>query len=157
MKLGYLMLFVYIVLNTRVFLLMQEFELKSLSRLSRLVYINPVGSFCLVLGILSLGGLPPLFGFATKFMALECLVSKEAFIVGGFLVVGSLLRLFFYLRIAFKRRLMFFPQHVLSMFAWRRGFKGGKGFSFYSVVLSLLVSVRLLGLRAFPVLAAFLK
>nr|YP_010042758.1 NADH dehydrogenase subunit 2 [Iconaster longimanus]QPC56394.1 NADH dehydrogenase subunit 2 [Iconaster longimanus] len=153
---GCVMFFVYIILNTGVFMLGDKFSLKSLASLSRLVFINPVGGFCFLLGVLSLGGLPPLFGFVMKFLALGCLVSNGVYVVGGFLVMGSLLSLFFYLRIAFNSSLVLFPQHVLSLFVWRVSGSQG-GFSLYSAVLSVFVSVNLLGLSSLSVFLAFLN
>jgi len=111
------MFIVYIVINSMVFLIRKELNLVSLSSISRLIFYNSVGGLCLVLGVLSLGGLPPLTGFLIKFIALECLIQNGSFVKSCFLVVGSLIRLFFYLRIAFKRSLVFFPQHSLVMFS----------------------------------------
>ena len=108
---------VYIFINSMVFLIRKELNLVSLSSIRRLIFYNSVGGLCLVLGVLSLGGLPPLTGFLIKFLALECLIQNGKFIKSCFLVGGSLISLFFYLRIAFKRSLVFFPQHSLVMFS----------------------------------------
>jgi len=73
------MFLVYTIINSRVFLLRKEFGLTSLSMFGRLLNYNPVRGVIVVLGVLSLGGLPPLFGFLIKFLALECLVYEGAF------------------------------------------------------------------------------
>lgn len=115
-EVGCVMFVVYIVINSGVFLLGEKYFLSSLASFGRLLSYSPVSGLRVVLGVLSLGGLPPLFGFLIKFIALKCLVQKEAYFVRMLLVVGSLIRLFFYLRIAFKRTLIFFPQHSLRVF-----------------------------------------
>lgn len=113
---GWVMLITYIIINSSAFLLAKIFNLKSLSHVGRLSFYKSLGGIGLVLSVLSLGGLPPLFGFFIKFVSLRCLVKKRCFFLSGLLIVGSLLRLFFYLRIAFKRSLVLFPQHSLVIF-----------------------------------------
>ena len=151
------MLLVYVIIKSGVFLLAREYELKSLSHMGRLSYFSSGGAVCLALGILSLGGLPPLFGFSIKFVSLRCLVSKGRFLLAGLLVLGRLLRLFFYLRVAFKSVLVLFPQHSLVAFGWRNA---GTCFSLGSTLRGLLVgfrvSLRLFGLCCFPLLFSFL-
>jgi len=147
---------IYVLINSRVFLLREKLELGSLLSLNRLVFLNSAGGLCLILSILSLGGLPPFFGFLIKFLALECLIRKGSFLVSGFLVSGRLLSLFFYLRIAFKRSLTFFPQHSLRVFSWRIRMLEKRNFTFSGLVLSFLVSLSLFGLVCFPVLVSFI-
>lgn len=113
------MLLVYIIIKSGVFLVAWEYDLKSLCHVSRLSYFGYGGAACIGLGVLSLGGLPPLFGFSIKFVSLRCLVSEGRVLLGGVLVLGSLLRLFFYLRVSFKSSLVLFPQHSLVAFGWR--------------------------------------
>nr|YP_010042795.1 NADH dehydrogenase subunit 2 [Anthenea aspera]QPC56433.1 NADH dehydrogenase subunit 2 [Anthenea aspera] len=147
-----IMLLVYIIINSGVFLLASEFGVKSLSEVSRLVYISYGGSVGLALGVLSLGGLPPLLGFSVKFVSLWTLVGEGSFFPSGVLVAGSLLSLFFYLRIAFSGALMLYPQHSLAVFGWRSiGFYAGGGFTLRGFVLGLSISLSLFGLFSLPI------
>lgn len=149
------MFVVYIVLRSTVFLINKEGNLYNLSSLGRLVYCKNVMGIVLVLVILSLGGLPPLTGFLKKFIALECLLSKKLLVPCAILIVGSLLRLFFYLRIRFKRVLCLFPQHSMMLFSWRNvsGYYGNT--RFYTVLLRILSRMRILGLLLVPALWSY--
>nr|YP_010960793.1 NADH dehydrogenase subunit 2 [Poraniopsis inflata]WNH38684.1 NADH dehydrogenase subunit 2 [Poraniopsis inflata] len=152
-----IMLVVYVIMNSSMFLISNEFNLSSLSSLSRLAYFNSAAGSVVVLIILSLGGLPPLSGFLNKFIALECLIENGGLVASGILVLGSLLSLFFYLRIAFNSSLSFFPQHSLAMFSWRSVSLQDSGFSVLGLVLSILVSLSLFGLVCLPMLSSFLS
>nr|YP_009651722.1 NADH dehydrogenase subunit 2 [Pisaster ochraceus]QCY72410.1 NADH dehydrogenase subunit 2 [Pisaster ochraceus] len=152
---GCIMFVVYIVLSSTVFLINNEGNLYNLSSLGRLVYCNNVMGIVLVLVILSLGGLPPLTGFLNKFIALECLLSNNLLVPCAILIVGSLLSLFFYLRISFNSVLCLFPQHSMMLFSWRNvsGYYGNT--SFYTVLLSILSSMSILGLLLVPALWSY--
>nr|YP_010042730.1 NADH dehydrogenase subunit 2 [Pentaceraster mammillatus]QPC56355.1 NADH dehydrogenase subunit 2 [Pentaceraster mammillatus]WRK21206.1 NADH dehydrogenase subunit 2 [Pentaceraster mammillatus] len=154
---GCVMLLVYVIINSGVFLLAGEYDLKSLSHVGRLSYFNYGGAVCLALGVLSLGGLPPLFGFSIKFVSLSCLVASGSFLLAGVLVLGSLLSLFFYLRVAFNSMLVLFPQHSMVIFGWRSLSSNPKGVTtLRGFTLSLSVGLSLFGLCCFPVLFSFL-
>nr|YP_010042754.1 NADH dehydrogenase subunit 2 [Ophidiaster granifer]QPC56381.1 NADH dehydrogenase subunit 2 [Ophidiaster granifer] len=148
------MVLVYIIINSSIFIISNEFGLYSLSYLNRVVFINSAGGFCLVLAILSLGGLPPLTGFLNKFLGLNCLIENGNFLAGVLLIVGSLLSLFFYLRITFNSSLVLFPEHTLTMFTWRNGYVWG-GITFpQGIILGVLVSLSVFGLVSLPFLGS---
>nr|NP_008166.1 NADH dehydrogenase subunit 2 [Patiria pectinifera]Q33819.1 RecName: Full=NADH-ubiquinone oxidoreductase chain 2; AltName: Full=NADH dehydrogenase subunit 2 [Patiria pectinifera]BAA03878.1 NADH-dehydrogenase subunit 2 [Patiria pectinifera] len=151
------MLVAYIIINSSVFFMANSFDLKSLSHVGRLSLYNFVGGAGLVLSILSLGGLPPLFGFLIKFISLKCLVENGCFILAGVLVMGSLLSLFFYLRIAFNSSLTLFPQHSLVVFSWRSNRNQTGGFTSEGVLLSVSFGISSLGLVCLPVFISLLN
>ncbi len=151
------MLIVYIFINSSVFLLVKKMSLNSLSSMGRLPFYSFIRGFGLVISILSLGGLPPLLGFFIKFISLHVLVAEGNFIICRLLIVGRLLSLFYYLRIAFKRRLLLFPQHLLLIFRWRKGLGAKRLLTFEGVFLSVGIRIRLLGLFCFPIFISLLK
>lgn len=55
----------------------------------------------LVMGLLSLGGLPPFTGFVSKWVGLQVVSGARLPLLLGGLVLGSVLRLYFYLRFLF--------------------------------------------------------
>nr|YP_010303571.1 NADH dehydrogenase subunit 2 [Quasilineus sinicus]QXO02043.1 NADH dehydrogenase subunit 2 [Quasilineus sinicus] len=59
-----------------------------------------VGLFALI-GLVSLGGLPPLSGFVPKWVALQAIGSVGQFLLGGVLIVGALVSLYYYLSLVF--------------------------------------------------------
>nr|YP_009131487.1 NADH dehydrogenase subunit 2 [Riftia pachyptila]AAU20750.1 NADH dehydrogenase subunit 2 [Riftia pachyptila]AIL54847.1 NADH dehydrogenase subunit 2 [Riftia pachyptila]WAB69326.1 NADH dehydrogenase subunit 2 [Riftia pachyptila] len=50
---------------------------------------------------MSLGGLPPLFGFFPKWMAIQYMASSQMLILPLLLILGALMNLYFYLNLAF--------------------------------------------------------
>nr|QEZ90462.1 NADH dehydrogenase subunit 2 [Archaster typicus] len=152
---GSIMLVVYIIINSGIFLLASEFDLKSLSHLSRLSYFSFGGSACMVVGILSLGGLPPLFGFLIKLVSLKCLIESRSFLLAGVLVSGSLFSLFFYLRVAFNSVLVLFPQHSFVLFSWRSVAASSGGLSFRNVFLGFSLALSVFGILCLPLFVSF--
>nr|YP_010388441.1 NADH dehydrogenase subunit 2 [Asthenactis papyraceus]UPP55890.1 NADH dehydrogenase subunit 2 [Asthenactis papyraceus] len=153
--LSILMMMVYLILNTGVFLMCSNIGIFTLANLNRLIYYNIWISISLTLSVLSLGGLPPLTGFLSKFLALQCLISNSVLIVSGGLVLGSLLSLFFYLRIGFSSSLSLFPQHSFSLIVWREVGILSSSNIIGSVLLSLIVSFSVLGLIMLCLLISF--
>nr|YP_010443010.1 NADH dehydrogenase subunit 2 [Aspidodiadema arcitum]UTD49260.1 NADH dehydrogenase subunit 2 [Aspidodiadema arcitum] len=113
------MLIIYLVINTSLFLLSDLLKISTLGHLNIASQLSPTSASLLILIILSLGGLPPLTGFIIKFTALYSLIGNGFIFLSSFLIVGSLLSLFFYLRIAFNASLLLFPHHILGLTAWR--------------------------------------
>ena len=69
-------------------------------RVSFVTYFWGVNSLYIITFLLSLGGLPPLRGFAAKLVGVLLLMG-ESRVLAFFLVVGSLLRVYYYLCISF--------------------------------------------------------
>nr|YP_009917923.1 NADH dehydrogenase subunit 2 [Stylocidaris reini]QLM01958.1 NADH dehydrogenase subunit 2 [Stylocidaris reini] len=113
------MLFLYLTINTTIFLLAEYLNISTLGHLNVTSYLSPKAPTLIIITILSLGGLPPLTGFMIKFLSLTTLINENFIILSSFLILGSLLSLFFYLRIAFNTSLSLFPQHILSLSSWR--------------------------------------
>nr|YP_010938160.1 NADH dehydrogenase subunit 2 [Arcovestia ivanovi]WLD05675.1 NADH dehydrogenase subunit 2 [Arcovestia ivanovi] len=56
---------------------------------------------------LSLGGLPPLFGFFPKWMAIQTMTSSEMLLLPLMLILGALMNLYFYLNLSFPMMINF--------------------------------------------------
>ena len=110
-----LMLTVYLVIKTAIFLLFDLLKVSTLGHLKTTAQLSPMRVMLVTLTILSLGGLPPLTGFILKFTSLYFLISKNFIVLSAVMVMGSLLRLFFYLRISFNASLVLFPQHIIRL------------------------------------------
>nr|YP_010297309.1 NADH dehydrogenase subunit 2 [Astriclypeus mannii]UML37536.1 NADH dehydrogenase subunit 2 [Astriclypeus mannii] len=113
------MLIIYLLINTAIFLILHFFNSFTLGHLNVLAQLSPISIFLIILTILSLGGLPPLTGFMIKFFSLSFLVNNNFIILSSLLIIGSLLSLFFYLRISFNASLILFPHHIISLTSWR--------------------------------------
>nr|YP_009917936.1 NADH dehydrogenase subunit 2 [Echinothrix calamaris]QLM01971.1 NADH dehydrogenase subunit 2 [Echinothrix calamaris] len=113
------MLALYLVINTTLFLTANFLGVFTLGHLNVISQLSPLSTAILVLVVLSLGGLPPLTGFMVKFISLYHLVSNDFLVFSVILILGSLLSLFFYLRITFNVALILFPHHILALSSWR--------------------------------------
>nr|YP_010352969.1 NADH dehydrogenase subunit 2 [Tropostreptus austerus]UOF70452.1 NADH dehydrogenase subunit 2 [Tropostreptus austerus] len=60
----------------------------------------------LFLNLLSLGGMPPFIGFLPKWLVLTSLTSGNLFLISVFLVMCSVLTLYFYMRVSFNLLMM---------------------------------------------------
>ena len=83
-------------------------------------YFWGVNSLYIITFLFSLGGLPPLRGFAAKLVGVVFL-RGESIVLVVFLVLGSLLSLYYYLCISFffvyqERKFMWFQRHRVRMY-----------------------------------------
>lgn len=113
-------LIIYLIINRTVFLVAKFMRFSTLGHLNIIAQLSPATVLIITLTILSLGGLPPLTGFMIKFMSLHFLLAKGFIFLSIVLILGTLLRLFFYVRISFKTSLVIFPQHIISLSSWRK-------------------------------------
>ena len=65
--------------------------------------------------LISLGGIPPLFGFLIKWISLELLSDKINFYIVILLIFNSLVRIFFYLRLIFVSIIYYFIRIKLNL------------------------------------------
>ena len=115
-----LMLVIYLIINTAIFLLFDFLKISTLGHLKTTSQLSPVRVALVILMMLSLGGLPPLTGFILKFTSLYFLVNKGFIFLSSAMIAGRLLRLFFYLRVSFNTGLILFPQHIIRITSWRK-------------------------------------
>nr|WNS59350.1 NADH dehydrogenase subunit 2 [Hyocrinidae sp.] len=104
---------IYIIINTSIFILIINNNIKNINSINKNNIISPWIAPLITLSILSLGGLPPFTGFINKFISLNVLINNNAILITIPLIIGSLVSLFFYLRIAFNSNLIIFPNNSL--------------------------------------------
>lgn len=114
------MLVLYLIIKTTIFLILDYLKISTLGHLKTVAQISPTRVGLIILTMLSLGGLPPLTGFMIKFFSLKSLIAKNFIVLSSLLIIGALLRLFFYLRISFNTRLILFPHHIIALTSWRK-------------------------------------
>lgn len=85
---------------------------KTLAKVSFFSY--PV--FLVVMILLSLGGLPPLLGFISKWLVISTGVQSSLSIFIFLLILGSLIRLFYYLSLFFSLFLIFLKRNQINIF-----------------------------------------
>lgn len=92
---------IYSLLNIAVLYL---FFKQSIYQLSQAYFVksNPLIKFSIIISILSLGGLPPFLGFLPKWLVIQGLSTHYSFFILLFIVIITLITLYFYIRIIFR-------------------------------------------------------
>jgi len=80
-----------------------------LSHFTNLFYYNKYWSFNLLIALLSLGGIPPLVGFLSKFFILFEVIKYGAVKIAIFLIITSSVSVYYYIRLI---KLMYFEPNV---------------------------------------------
>jgi len=91
----------YMALVTPIFIIIYKINAKTVSQINKRSVRNKYQTIWVPLIFLSLGGLPPLTGFFPKWFSIY-LISPNSFTMLIFLLVGSLLNLYYYLNIVFS-------------------------------------------------------
>jgi NADH-quinone oxidoreductase subunit N len=88
----------YIFANLGVFTVLINANVSNTWALKNLFYNNPIYAILLSLPVLSLAGVPPLVGFLAKFLAISIIFNNNLILIAVFLLIFSILSLFYYLR-----------------------------------------------------------
>nr|AMN92757.1 NADH dehydrogenase subunit 2 [Anolis cuprinus] len=80
---------------------------------------SPTMTTMMMLTLLSLGGLPPLTGFAPKWLIMEELITQNLAPMAAILAMSTLLSLFFYMRLTYTTTLTLSPNTTQTKFKWR--------------------------------------
>nr|AOY34887.1 NADH dehydrogenase subunit 2 [Clithon retropictum] len=97
-----LYLFVYIFTSIMIFGLLLGVEMNTFSSVKKLSSEKLMASIVMTVILLSLAGMPPLLGFASKWVAINCGIYLGSSLLSiGVLIVGSLMSLFYYLSLCY--------------------------------------------------------
>nr|YP_010400333.1 NADH dehydrogenase subunit 2 [Indothais sacellum]UQS76032.1 NADH dehydrogenase subunit 2 [Indothais sacellum] len=128
-------LLVYVIVSLFMFTSLWASDLSTMKDISSLKNFSFM-QMSIMLFLLSLGGLPPLLGFISKWLVILISSSNSLFFVLFFLILGSLMSLFYYLSLFFSVFLSNLKEGGMSSFMLK---------SKYSSSLALAVSVNLIG------------
>lgn len=103
---NYFIIYSFIILN--IFLIFNKFNFLNINQLNLLKLNNKNIYLCLIIIIISLAGIPPLFGFIIKWISIQSLFLNINFNILIFLIFNSLISIFFYLRLIYFRIVNFF-------------------------------------------------
>nr|BDL61466.1 NADH dehydrogenase subunit 2 [Indopinnixa haematosticta] len=101
---------VYLIILVATTSMFQKFQTFNLSDLTKPNLSMPFFSIFLACNLFSLSGLPPFLGFIPKWLMIQMLIDMNFFVPLLFLLVSTLITLYFYLRIII-------PQLLLSSFS----------------------------------------
>nr|AMP87986.1 NADH dehydrogenase subunit 2 [Microhyla butleri] len=108
----------YIVMTSAMFISLMFLNTTKISQLSTSWPKAPTVTTSSMLILLSLGGLPPLTGFAPKLLISMELIKQNASILAGTILLASLLALYFYIRLTYVMALTLPPNSSASMASW---------------------------------------
>nr|AHY87120.1 NADH dehydrogenase subunit 2 [Luscinia brunnea] len=117
-KLALLNFYLYALMTTAVFLILNSINTLKLSTLMTTWTKTPALSATLMLTLLSLAGLPPLTGFLPKWLIIQELTKQEMAPAATIIALLSLLSLFFYLRLAYCATITLPPHTTNHMKQW---------------------------------------
>nr|ABL11115.1 NADH dehydrogenase subunit 2 [Blanus cinereus]ABL11116.1 NADH dehydrogenase subunit 2 [Blanus cinereus] len=112
-------LIIYITMTTTVFSTMSVLDTKSFKDATTTWTTTPTTTTILLLTLISLGGLPPLSGFAPKWFILNTLTYLALTALAVTLALTSLLSLMFYIRLTYITSLTLAPITSQMKLKWR--------------------------------------
>nr|WNH21765.1 NADH dehydrogenase subunit 2 [Gillellus greyae] len=114
-----LTLITYFLMTFSTFLVFKANNSTNISTLATAWSKAPVLTALTPLVLLSLGGLPPLTGFAPKWLILGELANQSLPIIATFAAMTALLSLYFYLRLCYSMTLTMSPNTTSATTPWR--------------------------------------
>lgn len=94
--------FVYIIILFNIILIFKNFNLFYLNQLFSLNFFNKPLKLIIIINVLSMGGIPPFIGFFSKLLVIQFLIKINYFSLTLFIVIFSLIMLYFYIRIIYS-------------------------------------------------------
>nr|AYN50361.1 NADH dehydrogenase subunit 2 [Litostylus pudens] len=91
---------IYSIITLSIVLILKKFNIFYLTQFSNILNQNKKFKFIFMMNFLSLGGLPPFLGFLPKWLAINCMVENNHYILAILLIIFSLISLYVYLRIS---------------------------------------------------------
>nr|YP_010892958.1 NADH dehydrogenase subunit 2 [Regalecus russelii]QII41339.1 NADH dehydrogenase subunit 2 [Regalecus glesne]WJQ22793.1 NADH dehydrogenase subunit 2 [Regalecus russelii]BBG74566.1 NADH dehydrogenase subunit 2 [Regalecus glesne] len=109
----------YILMTTPTFLILKMTSSLTINTLASAWTKAPLVTALAPLILFSLGGLPPLTGFAPKWLIIQELTKQQLPIVATLTAMAALLSLYFYLRLSYAAALTMSPNTPPAMAPWR--------------------------------------
>nr|YP_010397851.1 NADH dehydrogenase subunit 2 [Rasbora kalbarensis]UQJ79063.1 NADH dehydrogenase subunit 2 [Rasbora kalbarensis] len=109
----------YIFMTSAAFLTLKTLNTTKISTLSTTWSKNPTLTATTPLILLSLGGLPPMTGFAPKWLIIQELTKQDLPITATVMALTALLSLYFYLRLCYTTTLTINPNTTNATTPWR--------------------------------------
>nr|QJD22456.1 NADH dehydrogenase subunit 2 [Haustorioides koreanus] len=122
---------IYFLILSSLLMVLNDFEVFNLNKM---LLLQGKYKYAIGLSLLSLGGLPPFSGFLPKFIVVSSLLSEGQVYIFSFLLLGTFVSLFFYVRVVLTS---------MMMSSFNLSFSGGTG---HKKEAKLVVNVFILGL-----------
>nr|AWU49766.1 NADH dehydrogenase subunit 2 [Necturus beyeri] len=112
-------LIIYLFMTASMFLMLMVLKSTNINKLSTSWTKNPTLAAIMMLTLMSLGGLPPMSGFAPKMLIMMELINQNMTAIATTAAISSMLSLFFYLRLSYTLSLTTSPSITNSYLTWR--------------------------------------
>nr|UZC33334.1 NADH dehydrogenase subunit 2 [Mastotermes darwiniensis] len=129
---------IYSLLTTTVISIIKPFKPSFINQLMMMKKEMVITKFLMFTSLLSLGGLPPFLGFMPKWVIIQEMTANKHYFLITFMVMGSLLTLYYYLRICYSSFLILHTE-----LKWNKQFSSNQ---FYTLCSSFLSFLSLTGL-----------
>nr|AXS65641.1 NADH dehydrogenase subunit 2 [Cleroidea sp. 3 KM-2017] len=126
---------VYTIISVNIVVIFHLFNIFFMKQMI-LLQISPITKLIFIMNFFSLGGLPPFLGFMPKWFTIQALIENNQLALSFFMIMLTLLTLFFYMRITFSTLVM--SQN--SIFASKTQFKNFWILTSNFVVLSSMIA-----------------
>nr|YP_009400154.1 NADH dehydrogenase subunit 2 [Gekko hokouensis]AMW90870.1 NADH dehydrogenase subunit 2 [Gekko hokouensis] len=110
---------IYVIMTTAMFMTLNLTATKTLTEMGTSWSQSPLLTTMMMITLMSLGGLPPLTGFAPKWLILSSLCDMKLLLLSLGLALASLPSLFFYIRLAYFTSLTAPPNTTNTQYKWR--------------------------------------
>nr|NP_007070.1 NADH dehydrogenase subunit 2 [Halichoerus grypus]P38599.1 RecName: Full=NADH-ubiquinone oxidoreductase chain 2; AltName: Full=NADH dehydrogenase subunit 2 [Halichoerus grypus]ACZ29009.1 NADH dehydrogenase subunit 2 [Halichoerus grypus]QLM01047.1 NADH dehydrogenase subunit 2 [Halichoerus grypus]CAA50878.1 NADH-ubiquinone oxidoreductase subunit 2 [Halichoerus grypus] len=110
---------IYITMTLSTFMLFMHNSSTTTLSLSNTWNKLPLMTSLILVLMMSLGGLPPLSGFAPKWMIIQELTKNDMIILPTFMAITALLNLYFYMRLSYTTALTMFPSVNNMKMKWQ--------------------------------------
>nr|YP_009348110.1 NADH dehydrogenase subunit 2 [Bolbometopon muricatum]APW83528.1 NADH dehydrogenase subunit 2 [Bolbometopon muricatum] len=117
--LSFLVLMIYFTMTFATFLAFKLNKATTLNALAISWSKSPTLTALTPLILLSLGGLPPLTGFMSKWLVIQELTKQDLPLVATLIALTALLSLYFYLRLSYAMTLTMSPNNPAGITPWR--------------------------------------
>nr|QNG56262.1 NADH dehydrogenase subunit 2 [Platisus zelandicus] len=106
----------YTMINMNLILIFLKFNIFYLKQLFNSLNNNKLIKFFFMLNFLSIAGIPPFLGFMPKWLTINNLIYNKLFMISFFLIIFTLISLYFYLRIMFSTLILNSSENPFNMY-----------------------------------------
>nr|QUL60396.1 NADH dehydrogenase subunit 2 [Terrapotamon thungwa] len=128
----------YSLISSSIMILFNLFQTFTLSDLMKFSQSNPTLILLIPLNFLSLGGMPPFAGFIPKWMLIQLLIFNKMYFPLTFLLISTLITLYFYLRITIFFFLLINPTMINYMKLNTPSFSNSNPLMFFNLFMFFL-------------------
>lgn len=122
---------IYTIITINIIIILKYFNIFYLKQLFIFINSNKILQLFFLINFFSLGGLPPFLGFFPKWLTINNLIQNYFILIRLFLILSTLITLYFYIRITFSSLILYKNENLLY----------NKKYNYYFIFLFNLISL----------------